>query len=1450
MDGRALAFSRAITMASAVINKRSDPKFPIFSATPKSLNFGNVRNGTTKRDSITVKNTGAADLIITSVLASNTLFTITPTTLTIKPDSSVKYFITFAPLIDGIQNGNFIFTHNAEKPKDTITVTGTGVSPIFTSNKYSLDFGKVRNGTTKMDSISVKNTGTADLIISTVVSSNVLYTITPTNLTIRPDSTTKYYITFAPLTDGVKNGNFIFTHNASKPRDTIIVTGTGVSPLFTSNNYSLDFGKVRISTTKMDSISVKNTGTSDLIITTVVSSNALFTITPTNLTIRPDSTTKYYITFAPLNAGIKTGNIIFTHNADKNKDTILLTGEGVEPLFTTNKSSLNFGDVRNGTTKMDSIIVTNTGTSDLIISTVVSSNALYTIMPSNLTIVAGANTKYYITFAPLNDGIKNGTIIFTHNAAKNKDTISLTGRGVEPLFTSNRSSINFGDVRNGTTKRDSITVTNTGTSDLIISTVVSSNALYTITPTNLTIVAGANTKYYITFAPLTDGIKTGNIIFTHNATKNKDTIALTGRGVSPKFSATPMSINFGDVRNGTTKRDSIVVSNPGTSDLIISGIAISNSVYTVSPNNATISAGGSMKYYITFAPLNDGIKNGNIIFTHNADKPKDTIIVTGRGVSPLFSINNNTVDFGDVRNGTTKMDSVTVTNIGTSDLVISNITSSNSLFSINPNNSTITAGQNRKFYITFAPLTDGIKNGTIIFTNNAAKNRDTILLTGRGVSPIFSVSPINLNFGNVLIGTSKKDSVVVTNLGTSVLTINNVTSYNFQYLANPVSSSILPGMSKVFVISFSPQSDGVKTGACFSYHDADNLRDSISMNGVGISPKFVINPRSINFGEVNTALTKRDSIKITNTGTSDLLVYEVFSTDNHFVVTETGASIAPGDTHTFYVLFTPLTAETHSGFIRFKFNAAITTDAIAVTGKGIGDPLAPVFVLNQKNYDLGSIQCGEKTTKTVTITNFGTANLTILGSSSSNVYYSVAPAVAVIAPNTTQDFIITFAPLKGGIQTGKIYFYHNASNTIDSINVTGLGLGDCIGPIFTIKTILDFGNVNIGESKQKSVIVVNTGSSDLIINKILSNDNQYTVVPIITTIAPGAEKEIFITFTPNKPGQSDAEITFSHNAGEDKVLVTGVGIKILSVITIDAAKKLPVGTEFLVEGIITRTLGDFTRFQDDTAGLTILQTSGEFYDAVTNLSINMGDRVSIQGKITEVNQLKVIQGSGLVQYKILSRNNSAPTPINVTLLEIKNNGEVHESRLIKLVDLTITNVGDVTFKENKNYQVIDNSDNSNSVIIRIGSTENSYMSGRPFFGEKMKFEGILGQVSDINPNMGYELTPILTTDLMTFTTGIEYEELVTITNLENYPNPFAISTSIQYNLEKSAKVNMTIIDINGNEITTLVNENQEAGTHTVVFNLSDQITNIPNGTYFNKLEIDGKTIISKMQIIK
>lgn len=80
----------------------------------------------------------------------------------------------------------------------------------------------------------------------------------------------------------------------------------------------------------------------------------------------------------------------------------------------------------------------------------------------------------------------------------------------------------------------------------------------------------------------------------------------------------------------------------------------------------------------------------------------------------------------------------------------------------------------------------------------------------------------------------------------------------------------------------------------------------------------------------------------------------------------------------------------------------------------------------------------------------------------------------------------------------------------------------------------------------------------------------------------------------------------------------------------------------------------------------------------------------------------------------------------------------------------------------------------------------------------------------------------------------------------NYPNPFNPMTVIKYDLAKSTNVKLTVYDVIGREVATLVNENLKAGRYEAVFNGSDY----SGGVYFAKIETGTYTRIIKLLMIK
>lgn len=81
---------------------------------------------------------------------------------------------------------------------------------------------------------------------------------------------------------------------------------------------------------------------------------------------------------------------------------------------------------------------------------------------------------------------------------------------------------------------------------------------------------------------------------------------------------------------------------------------------------------------------------------------------------------------------------------------------------------------------------------------------------------------------------------------------------------------------------------------------------------------------------------------------------------------------------------------------------------------------------------------------------------------------------------------------------------------------------------------------------------------------------------------------------------------------------------------------------------------------------------------------------------------------------------------------------------------------------------------------------------------------------------------------------------------QNYPNPFNPETSIGFDLVQGGAVKLTIYNVLGESVATLLNGPLNAGRHTVIFNGA----NLPSGLYLYKLEVNGFTDTKKLVLLK
>jgi len=110
----------------------------------------------------------------------------------------------------------------------------------------------------------------------------------------------------------------------------------------------------------------------------------------------------------------------------------------------------------------------------------------------------------------------------------------------------------------------------------------------------------------------------------------------------------------------------------------------------------------------------------------------------------------------------------------------------------------------------------------------------------------------------------------------------------------------------------------------------------------------------------------------------------------------------------------------------------------------------------------------------------------------------------------------------------------------------------------------------------------------------------------------------------------------------------------------------------------------------------------------------------------------------------------------------------------------------------------------------------------------------------------------INTQYISVETGSEQDEIPEIEiSLSNHPNPFNPTTTIQYNLVNDSNIELSIFNINGQKVKTLINENQTKGQHSSTWDGTDNNQkSVSSGIYLYKLKTDRNETINRMLLLK
>src|SRR5207249_4454538 len=176
----------------------------------------------------------------------------------------------------------------------------------------------------------------------------------------------------------------------------------------------------------------------------------------------------------------------------------------------------------------------------------------FTLLASNTGVLSGNPTSY--AWSNLSPGSQYEWYVTVSNSSGTTvgPLWSFTTTGGSPV-TLSPSSLSFpSQLVNTTSAVQTVTLTNTGTAALSVTSIVASGDFMQTNTCGTSVAAGANCAISVTFTPTATGTRTGAITITDNAAGSPQSANLTGTGAAPGVSLSPSSLTSGNHNLNTT----------------------------------------------------------------------------------------------------------------------------------------------------------------------------------------------------------------------------------------------------------------------------------------------------------------------------------------------------------------------------------------------------------------------------------------------------------------------------------------------------------------------------------------------------------------------------------------------------------------------------------------------------------------------------------------------------------------------------------------------------------------------------------------------------------------------------------------------------------------------------------------------------------------------------------
>jgi hypothetical protein len=431
------------------------------------------------------------------------------------------------------------------------------------------------------------------------------------------------------------------------------------------------------------------------------------------------------------------------------------------------------------------------------------------------------------------------------------------------------------------------------------------------------------------------------------------------------------------------------------------------------------------------------------------------------------------------------------------------------------------------------------------------------LLKGQGDAPQLCAQNGLIDFGEVYIGDTQTDVIVLESCGTRPVEISNFTPNGyfppFGYEPPALPLTLDPTELIEVPVSFAPTEETAYTitlGTAGLLEVQTNVSGQfyqIALEGTAKktpSCELLVAPSVLNFGQVAEGRDSRQTVILRNLGESDCSIEAADIRDPPLSFSRTlldfsiGDTLTPGDVANIEVVFAPLSVQgSENGFLDISSNDP-ASPLIEIPLQGTSIEITPCLLeASPTGLNFGNQAIGSTSEREVILTNVGTDTCSVqgiavtTGTDSFSAIASILPLLGSPVPaGSSLSTIVTYHPESESSHSGNLQIQYKElgfGNPTSQLNVpldgAGLPATICVEP-----QEVNFGDIGIGDVVDEQITVSNCGATTLDLRGAFLEATSHpdfslqNIPSLPQDMAPGASTSLTVRAAPTAAGAAIA----------------------------------------------------------------------------------------------------------------------------------------------------------------------------------------------------------------------------------------------------------------------------------------------------------------------------------------